>query len=153
MPLSCCPARGGVPLALALAALVHDCSACTRDCLALPSVPPAPAHCLGCPSRSPPLPLQPRASNRTQPQTENPKAETGPISPPMLYACPGPQPQNIIHTVFASRRDPGRKHLPGRSRAKKFFMKKSYGGHAYVLTWLARELILNLKDNRPNGRL
>jgi len=104
------------PAALALLALAVLPSAL----LLLPSVPPAPKR-----HGQPPCPW-PGSRSYCQPQTRNPKGEMGPISPPMLYACPGPQPQNIIHTVFASRRDPGMS-TPGLFPPKNFTSKNPAG--------------------------
>jgi len=130
-----------LPACDALPALVTACACSACHLRPSPQRPaPRPASC-PCP--------WPGSRPYCQPQTRNPKAETGPISPPMDYACPGHQPQNIIHTVFASRGDPGRKHPPRTFSAPKiFYMKKSSGGHEFVLTWLARGLILNPKGSR-----
>jgi hypothetical protein len=59
-----------------------------------------------------------------QPQTTNPVPEWDSYLPLYICACPGHQPQNIIHTVFAFRRDPGRKHPPAFFSPKNFQTKK-----------------------------
>ena len=106
--------------------------------LTLPCLPwlPCPAPCCcccpGCASWPPALGAAPAPAPLHLPALCVPlfrpleaKPETGPISPPMDYACPGPQPQNIIHTVFASRRDPGRKHPPRSSGSPKILRWKN----------------------------
>ena len=36
----------------------------------------------------------------------------------MLYSCRGPQPQNMFHTVFVSRGDPGRNAAKGEAHSQ-----------------------------------
>ena len=136
MPLSCCPA------ALALLAL----AALPGALLLLPS---AQRHDQpSCPGPQP----WPGSRPYTQPQTQTPIPGKYLNSPLYLNAQSAPDIKKFAYAFLPPRKTPAEKdplHVPS---LKIFHMKKSSGGHEFVLTWLARGWILNLKGSRLSGR-